>query len=316
MKTSDQINELAGALAKAQGEIGKAKQSQEAVVPMKKGGQYSYGYATLADIWDACRKPLSDNGIAVMQAAETIEGGVEITTLLAHSSGQWASSQLVFVLEENDPQAIGSALTYGRRYGLAAIVGIAPAEDDDGQAAKGIKAHQTKEVVDKTQHWCEEHQATFFKRGTMKGYAHPIKDSNNQTIGWCNEPTDSLEAPQTSTQGQQVGSKPKVDTRLMEPRYTELVEAIRNSVLTGSPWDGPLMEAQWANLRGHFGDKAEAIFAAIWGEDNEPTAGQAGAIFNAFGKTGQERKDAVAKLLRLADEGPKNKSLFDEEETP
>ena len=106
-------------------------------------------------------------------------------------------------------------------------------------------------------------------------------------------------------------SKPK-----MEPRPSELAETIRNAVLVGKEWSGPLKEAQWSNLYGHFGDNVEALFAAIWGKDNEPTAGQAAAIFSVFGKTDQERKDAGAKLLRLAEEGPKNKSPSEEEETP
>lgn len=127
---SESINELSAALAKAQGQIEGAK--KDSANPFFKSK-----YADLAAIWDACRKPLSDNGLSVVQMPSAGGNVAAVTTILSHSSGQWISSRLVMNLtKDTGPQAIGSAITYARRYALAAFVGIAP-EDDDGNAAQG-----------------------------------------------------------------------------------------------------------------------------------------------------------------------------------
>lgn len=125
--SSATIGALAGALAKAQGLIqGAVKDSENPFFKSR--------YADLASVWDACRKPLSDNALAVIQLAKANEDGVTVTTILAHASGEWISEALTLPLKDQTPQAVGSALTYGRRYGLSAMVGIAP-EDDDAEAA-------------------------------------------------------------------------------------------------------------------------------------------------------------------------------------
>lgn len=129
MQTSETINELATALSKAQGEItGALKDSSNPFFKSK--------YADLASCWDACRGPLSKNSLAVFQAAETTDAGLVLTTTLAHGSGQWMRSSLGVHPKDETPQAMGSALTYARRYALTAIVGIAQV-DDDGNAASG-----------------------------------------------------------------------------------------------------------------------------------------------------------------------------------
>lgn len=136
---SENINELAAALAKAQGQIEGAK--KDSANPFFKST-----YADLASVWDACRKQLSDNGLSIIQCPEEAENGIAIETMLLHSSGQWKSGRYVIPVAKNDAQAMGSAITYGRRYALAAMVGIAP-EDDDGNAAtkaKPVKSEQTK----------------------------------------------------------------------------------------------------------------------------------------------------------------------------
>jgi hypothetical protein len=129
MRTSDQINELAGALAKAQGAITGAV--KDATNP-----HFKTKYADLASVWDACRKPLSDNGLAVIQTVSTLPDGVQITTMLVHSSGQRIVEDLVMVPRDASPQSVGSCITYGRRYALSAMVGVAP-EEDDAEAAQG-----------------------------------------------------------------------------------------------------------------------------------------------------------------------------------
>ncbi len=91
-------------------------------------------YADLSSVWEACREALVDHGLAVIQTASTNEHGASVETMLCHSSGEWVSETLTLPLAKHDAQGIGSALTYARRYGLSAIVGVAP-EDDDGEGA-------------------------------------------------------------------------------------------------------------------------------------------------------------------------------------
>lgn len=121
------VGKLALALAKAQGVMNGAV--KDAANPFFKSK-----YADLASVWDACRKPLAENELAVAQSVSAHGATVTVTTYLIHSSGESITSSLSLTAKGDDPQSIGSAITYGRRYGLSAMVGIAP-EDDDGNAA-------------------------------------------------------------------------------------------------------------------------------------------------------------------------------------
>lgn len=129
MKTTEQINEIAVALATAQGNMGAAlKDSQNP--------HFRSTYADLASVVDATRPHLSAVGIATVQLP-TINGDlVEVTTALVHKSGQVIATTLSARSKDLSPQGIGSAITYLRRYGLMAVAGIAP-DDDDGEAAMG-----------------------------------------------------------------------------------------------------------------------------------------------------------------------------------
>jgi hypothetical protein len=126
---------LAAALAAAQAEMKNPAKDQKAEVPMKSGGKYSYHYTDLASVMEAIRGPLTKNGIAVLQPVGIDRSRVMVTTLLAHKSGQWIQTDVVMIAGQDTPQGLGSAITYGRRYSLSALVGIAPADDDDGAAA-------------------------------------------------------------------------------------------------------------------------------------------------------------------------------------
>jgi hypothetical protein len=127
MQRSDQINELAAALAKAQGAIEGAK--KDSVNP-----HFKSAYADLASVWDAIRKPLADNGLSAPQWLRTVENGVEVETVLMHASGQWMSDVLWMPVLKMDAQSVGSGASYARRYALMAALGVAPI-DDDGNAA-------------------------------------------------------------------------------------------------------------------------------------------------------------------------------------
>lgn len=129
METSENIKDLATALAKAQGEV-------EGAVKGKANPAFKSKYADLASVWDACRVALTGNGLSVIQSpGELIEGkSMAMTTMLMHSSGQWVRDRLTIPLGKIDAHGYGSATTYARRFALAAFVGVAP-EDDDGNAA-------------------------------------------------------------------------------------------------------------------------------------------------------------------------------------
>jgi hypothetical protein len=127
VRMSPTIGKLAEALAKAQAEM-------EGAVKDATNPHFRSKYADLASIRDACR-PLAKYGIAHLQPTRAEGPHVTVTTLLLHSSGEWIAEDLTLTAGQNTPQAVGSAITYGRRYGLAAMVGIAP-EDDDGEAAE------------------------------------------------------------------------------------------------------------------------------------------------------------------------------------
>jgi len=136
---SPSVTALAVALAKAQAAIAPA-------VKDKTNPAFKSRYADLPSVWDACRKPLTDNGLSIVQmpvdAAEP--GRVALTTILLHSSGEYISSTVSTRLNKDDAQGIGSALTYLRRYALSAVVGVVADEDDDGNAASRPQAREAQ----------------------------------------------------------------------------------------------------------------------------------------------------------------------------
>jgi hypothetical protein len=136
MKTqSDSIAAIVAALVRAQAQIAPAPKN--ATNP-----HYRSHYADLASVWEVCRSPLAANGLAIIQSPVDVgEGRVGLTTTLAHSSGEWISATVSAPLSRNDPQSVGSALTYLRRYSLAATVGVTTTEDDDAEAATAPSRH-------------------------------------------------------------------------------------------------------------------------------------------------------------------------------
>lgn len=141
---SENIGELAAALAAAQGEFTFAVKGSVADMGMK-GGRRSY--ADLQSVIDAVRNGLSKNGIAVIQAPMPNTSGITLRTTLAHKSGQWIASELTLPNDRmGGIQGMGSALTYARRYALAAMVGVAQ-DDDDGAAAMAASKAAEKQHI-------------------------------------------------------------------------------------------------------------------------------------------------------------------------
>ena len=131
---SDDITELATALSKAQSEI-------EGATTNSTNPFYKSSYADLHQVIKSSMPYLTKHGLSVMQGTESAHGKIHITTMLCHSSGQWIKSSVAMPIgEKKDAQAIGTAVTYGRRYGLSAMVGIAQYDD----AAQSISAPPKK----------------------------------------------------------------------------------------------------------------------------------------------------------------------------
>ena len=125
---SFKIDKLAGALSKAQSEMG-------GVAKGKTNPFYKSSYADINSCIEACMPALNKHGLSISQGNRFCNtSGYYITTTLLHESGQWLRSEIRMPLtNKKDAQEIGSACTYGRRYGLTSMVGLAQV-DDDGNA--------------------------------------------------------------------------------------------------------------------------------------------------------------------------------------
>lgn len=134
MTTSDQINELAAALAKAQGVMAHAKKDSTNTF-FAKGGNTGK-YADLTAVWEVCRAPLAANGLSVLQSPSAEGATVSVETTLMHTSGQWMRGVATATARDDSPQAIGSVITYLRRYALQSFAGVAT-DDDDAEAGQG-----------------------------------------------------------------------------------------------------------------------------------------------------------------------------------
>lgn len=149
MTQSQTIGKLAEALAAAQAKFRPVTKDRNASIVSKTGGSFRYSYADLATAVSAIKDALSSNGLCIMQPAHAGDGTVLVTTILAHSSGEWISEVMTWPVVSTDNRSIGSGITYARRHSLLAMVGAAATdEDDDGEQARGGD-HDTKRVEDR-----------------------------------------------------------------------------------------------------------------------------------------------------------------------
>ncbi len=145
---SEQINELAEALAKAQGAMAGAKKDEE-------NPFYKKNYADLASVWNAAREPLSENGLSVIQNVRSDkDGNVFVVSMMMHKSGQWIDSRMPVKPVKNDMQGLGAAISYARRYLLSAQAGVYQVdidadEDQGGGDKKGDEVIKTKIQTEK-----------------------------------------------------------------------------------------------------------------------------------------------------------------------
>jgi len=135
------LSKIATALCKAQGVMRGAKKDKD-------NPFFKSRFADLSSVFEAIRGPFFDNGLSITQTMDVIADGKQIIcTRIMHSSGEFIDSKMLLPVETN-PQKLGSAITYFRRYTLMAIAGI-PAEDDDGNAAARETRKKPELITDK-----------------------------------------------------------------------------------------------------------------------------------------------------------------------
>lgn len=182
IEKSDSIVKLAAALTAAQAAIQPAIKSSE-------NPHFRSKYADLASIWDACREPLTKNGLSVVQMpVDASEGGrVALTTILIHNSGEFISSTVSTKLQQDTAQGVGSALTYLRRYALSAMVGVVADEDDDGNAASKPAEQRTTTSTNDNGHApgkaSEKQIKMLFAIWNKAGYEGDLKEWIATTFG-------------------------------------------------------------------------------------------------------------------------------------
>lgn len=145
IKMSAGVDQLFTAISAAQGAV-------KVAVKDTKNDFFRSTYADLESVWGVVREPMSSNGLSVIQIPTTDGDKAGVVTILTHASGQYISGKLLLLpcrkekdgslSVAKDPQAIGSCITYAKRYALAGFMGVATA-DDDGNAASGIEGNMT-----------------------------------------------------------------------------------------------------------------------------------------------------------------------------
>jgi hypothetical protein len=128
VRRSDALGKLTDALVKAQAEM--RNPPKDSVNP-----HFKSRYADLATVRDAILPVLNRHGLAVLQLPCEIGDAAALTTVLSHTSGEWVETTMRLRPVKGDPQSVGSALTYARRYTLQSLAGVAAEDDDDGGAA-------------------------------------------------------------------------------------------------------------------------------------------------------------------------------------
>ena len=173
------IGQLATALVKAQATARPA--AKTGVNP-----HYGSKYADLASVWAACRESLTRNGLSVVQMPnyDPNSGCVLVTTILIHTSGEYIFSTARAPITKPDPQAVGSAITYLRRYSLAAFVGVAP-DDDDGEAASRSLQSHPEESVHETTTYTSVAPVPVWPFGKSKG--KPLGELSDEELDQCRQ---------------------------------------------------------------------------------------------------------------------------------
>lgn len=212
MQHSETIGKLSKALTAVQSQLKPA--SKDSDNPFFKSK-----YADLNSVWDSARDLLTKNGLAVIQGNSVgLDNTVIVETILSHESGEWVQSELCLPLAKRDPQGVGSAVTYGRRYGLAAIVGIVADVDDDGNHASGNNNGGQAAQKPVVQPSTAKIDTMRERIATLCGQLNAAKDSINWSTvkldEWCLENWDTKFAGMNEKQLLSLGTdlKKRLDT--------------------------------------------------------------------------------------------------------
>lgn len=243
---SDQIGEIAAALAQAQGGIGNPSKNKTVNVKTRQGGSYQFSYSTLDQIIETIRPAMVQNKLWVSQLIGTDEqGNWSLRTLLMHASGQWLATETPIPVEDAGIQELGKAVTYIRRYALASIVGVASEEDDDANSAVGNQvqtiahrplANNPEPLLVTSYAWSgsTEPQGIIGEKGDFIGWCQlflsAIRQSND-AVGWVEK-----NQPMISTI-QQVG--PAIYNKLMAQIDKRIAEIEASKQKIGADVDGP-----------------------------------------------------------------------------
>lgn len=153
--TTQNLGELFAALAMARHEFGTLTKGKTASIRSDKGASYTYSYADLSDVIEATAAALAKHGLVVIQEPEVISDGgrqlVVINGCIAHKSGAiYQLRPLPLPVAGGTAQAIGSAISYGRRYQLSAALNLAASDDDGNEAGIGASAPRSAQNAPKT----------------------------------------------------------------------------------------------------------------------------------------------------------------------
>lgn len=142
MYKSDTTSQLFTALSQAQGEF-------KAAIMDTTNPHFKSRFASLNAVQEVYRLPFLKHGLSVVQMVESVDERYEIVTTLGHKSGEWISSQFKLLIDRQNMQGLGMAITYARRYAISAMVGIVSDEDDDGNSAsKPSPSFPSKPIMD------------------------------------------------------------------------------------------------------------------------------------------------------------------------
>jgi hypothetical protein len=144
MVTSDKIDQILPSIHKVQQAAGTIQKNTKGQV-----GTRNYNYANLNDTWDAIKELLNTNGLTVVQSPTSGQQnmGHHFQTTIFHESGQWVQETMQMVLQRDDPQSIGAAITYYRRYMLTSMLGLIPDDDNDARDQRLATAAQKAKIV-------------------------------------------------------------------------------------------------------------------------------------------------------------------------
>jgi hypothetical protein len=196
MNKSETIAELASALNKAQSEMSGAKKTA-------KNPFFKSNYANLEEVIHCIKEPFADNGLSFMQFPITTDGFAGVETVILHSSGEWISGEFMLKCSKNDPQGMGSAITYAKRYGLQGACGI-PSEDDDGNAATSKPEAKKPAPVKMITAVQKENIFNLLQKANLTN--ERLQDGLDKVMGVKGKSTDYLTQPQAATFIKQITS--------------------------------------------------------------------------------------------------------------